>query len=184
MLISPTTFLIFKGVTGILLFAVCFYLIKQRLEPKKKTVISIVAGVVGFVSVQFAFSKIYIVEKDLLYEEFYLMGSTKQTLGNGKTISISPSRFDRIIVLNKSAFKLILEEIIYADKASSVSSHGDYEITPYSALEVFLPSSEITYFFEDNIPDAVEFRGGSSKTQYWLRLESESENNEPIEAVD
>ncbi len=184
MLISPTTFLIIKGAAGILLFALCFYLIKQRLESKKKTVISMVVGVVGFVAVQFAFSKIYLVERDLLYEEFYLLGSTKQLMDNGKTITISPSRFDRVNVINKSEFKLILEEIIYTDDATSVSANGDHEVAPYSALEVFLPNSEITYFFEDNIPDAVEVRGGSSKTQYWLRLESEEENNETMEEVD
>jgi len=184
MLISPATFLIFKSLAGIILFAVCFYLIKQRFETRKKTVISIIAGIIGFSAVQFICSKVYIVDYNLIYEEYYLIGSTKQTLGNGKTISISPSRFDRVIVLNKSAFKLILEEIVYADKASSISSNGDYKIAPYSALEVFLPSSEITYFFEDNIPDAVEVRGESSKTQYWLRLESEAGNDETMDEID
>lgn len=184
MLISPTTFLIIKGATGIILFALCFYLIKQRLESKKKTVISIIVGVVGFVAVQFAFSKVYIVERDLLYKEFYLMGSTKQVLDTGKSITVSPSRFDRINVVNKSEFKLLLEEIIYADNASSVSSNGDYEIAPYSALEIFLPNSEITYFFEDNIPDAVEVRGRSSENKYWLRLENQEGDNETMEAVD
>lgn len=106
------------------------------------------------------------------------MGSTKQQLSNGKTILVSPTRFDHITVINKSEFKLILEEIIYADNSSTVNSNGDYEIAPNSVLEVFLPTSEITYFFEQNIPDAVEVRGRSSETKYWLRLESEAENDD------
>lgn len=184
MLISPTTFLIFKGAVGIALFASCFYLIKERLEQKKKTIISIVAGIVGFSAMQFSCSKVYIVERDLMYEEYYLMGNTKQEMGNGKTISISPSRFDRVTIVNKSEFKLILEEIFYADNSNSVSANGDYEIAPYSAKEVFLPSPEITYFFEQNIPDAIEVRNGSSKTQYWLRLESQANDNETMEEID
>ncbi|WP_341903269.1 hypothetical protein [Fluviicola taffensis] len=178
MLLSPTTFDIIRFGTGIILFAGCFYLIKQRLESKKKTVISIIAGIIGFSAVQFTCSKIYLIDKDLVYEQFYLIGSTKQQLGNGKTISVSSSRWDRANIVNKSEFKLILEEIIYTDNVNNVSANGDYEIVPYSSLEVFLPTNEITYFFEDNIPDAVEVRGESSKKQYWLRLESEAGNNE------
>ena len=181
MLISPTTFLIIRCLAGIILFALCFYLIKERLESQKKAVIGIVVGVVGFVAVQFAFSKIYLIDKDLIYEECYLMGSTKQQMGNGKTISISPSRFDKVTVINKSEFKLILEEIIYADNAYNANSNGDYEIQPFSAMEVFLPTGEITYFFEQNIPDAVEVRGESSKTQYWLRLESQADNDDSVD---
>jgi hypothetical protein len=184
MLISPTTFLIFKGAVGIALFASCFYLIKQRLEQKKKTVISIIAGIIGFSAMQFSASKVYLIERDLMYEEYYLMGRTKQEMGNGKTITISPSRFDKVNIVNKSEFKLILEEIIYADNSNSVSANGDYEIAPYSAKEVFLPSPEITYFFEDNIPDALEVRGRSSETKYWLRLESQANDNETMEEVD
>ncbi len=178
MLISPTTYIILKGAVGIILFAACFYLIKDRLESKKKSVLSIVVGVVGFVAMQFAFSKIYVIDRDLIYEEFYLMGSTKQSLGNGKTAQISPDRFDHVTIINKSGFKLVLEEIIYTDNANSMSSDGDYEIRAHSFLEVFLPGNEITYFFNQNIPDAVEVRGGSSKTQYWLRLESQADNDD------
>lgn len=181
MLISPTTFLILKGLAGILLFALCFYLIKQRLEQKIKTVLSIVAGVIGFSAVQFTCSKIYIIDRDLIYEECYLIGSTKQEMGNGKTISISPKRFDYVTVVNKSEFKLVLEEIIYTDNITNVSSDGDHELAPHSSFEVFLPNNEITYFFEQNIPDAIEVRNGSSKTQYWLRLESQAEDNEPLD---
>lgn len=181
MLISPTTFLILKGIAAIVLFAGCFYLIKQRLEQKTKTVISIIAGIIGFSAVQFTCSKIYLIERDLMYEECYLIGSTNQEMGNGKTISISPSRFDRVTVVNKSEFKLVLEEIIYTDNANSVHSDGDHEVAPHSSFEVFLPNNEITYFFEQNIPDAIEVRNGSSKTQYWLRLESQAGNNEPID---
>lgn len=184
MLISPTTFLILKGIAGIALFAGCFYLIKQRLDQQKKTVISILAGVISFSAVQFTCSKVYIVERDLMYEECYLMGSTKQEMGNGKTISISPGRFDHVTVINKSEFKLVLEEIIYTDNANSVHSDGDHEVAPHSSFEVFLPSNEITYFFEQNIPDAIEVRNGSSKTQYWLRLESQANDNETMEEVD
>lgn len=181
MLLSPTTFLILKGAVGIALFALCFYLIKQRLEQKKKTVVSIIAGIIGFSAIQFTCSKIYIIESDLIYEECYLMGSTKQEMGNGKTISISPSRFDRVTIVNKSEFKLVLEEIIYTDNANSVSSDGDHEVAPHSSSEVFLPGNEISYFFEQNIPDAIEVRNGSSKTQYWLRLESQAGDNEPMD---
>ncbi|WP_343636699.1 hypothetical protein [Fluviicola sp.] len=184
MLISTTAFLIFKFAAGIALFAICFYLIKQHLEQKKKTVISILAGVIGFSAVQLTCSKVYIIDRDLIYEEYYLMGSTKQALGNGKTISVSPNRFDDVTIINKSEFKLILEEVIYTDNANSVHADGDYEIAPHSAFEVFLPGNEITYFFEQNIPDAIEVRNGSSKTQYWLRLESQSGDNETMEAVD
>jgi hypothetical protein len=184
MLISPTTFLIFKGAVGIALFAICFYLIKQRLEQKKKTIISIVAGVIGFSAMQFSCSKVYIIERDLMYEEYYLMGRTKQEMGNGKTISISPSRFDRVTIVNKSEFKLVLEEIIYTDHVNNVRSDGDHEVAPHSSFEVFLPNNEITYFFEQNIPDAIEVRNGSAKTQYWLRLESQVDDNETMEGVD
>lgn len=133
MVVSPTTFLIIKAVAGIVLFVFCFYLIKQRLEQKKKTVISIIAGVIGFSAVQFTCSKVYIIERDLIYEEYYLMGNTKQEIGNGKMITISPSRFDRINIINKSEFKLILEEVIYANSNSHVNANGDYEIASYSA---------------------------------------------------
>ncbi len=184
MLISPTTFLIFKGAVGIALFASCFYLIKQRLEQKKKTVISIIAGVIGFSAMQFSCSKVYMVERDLMYEEYYLMGRTKQEMGNGKTITISPGRFDRVTIINKSEFKLVLEEIIYTDHANSVHSDGDHEVSPHSSFEVFLPGNEITYFFEQNIPDALEVRGRSSETKYWLRLESQANDNETIGEVD
>lgn len=143
MLISPTTFFILRGLAGILLFAGCFYLIKERLESKKKAVLSIVVGVVGFMAVQFTFSKIYLIDKDLLYEEFYLMGSTKQLMGNGKTTTISQNSFNLVKVVNKSDFKLILEEIIYTDNANSVSLNGDYEIPPHDYLEVFLPGNLI-----------------------------------------
>jgi hypothetical protein len=181
MLLSPTTYIILKGFAGILLFAISFYLIKDRLESKKKAVVSIVAGAVGFVAIQFAFSKVYIIDKDLIYEESYLMGSTKQSLGNGKTAKISPSNFQQVSVINQSRFKLILEEIIYTDNANSVSSKGDYEIPPHAALEVNLPNNEITYFFDQNIPDAVEVQGGNSKRQYWLRLESQADNDDSME---
>ncbi|MGV3610009.1 MAG: hypothetical protein ACO1N0_03600 [Fluviicola sp.] len=178
MLISPTTFIIFKGAVAIALFAICFYLIKDRLESKKKTVLSILVGVVGFVAVQMVFSKIYIIDSYLTYEEFYLIGSTNQALGNGKTIQISPSKFDKVTIVNRSDFKLILEEIIYTDNANSVYSEGDYEIPAHTSLEVGLPESQITYFFDQNIPDAVEVQGGSSKKQYWLRLESQADNDD------
>ena len=178
MLISPTTFLIFKGAVGIALFASCFYLIKQRLEQKKKTVISIIAGIIGFSAMQFSCSKVYLIEWTLMYEEYYLMGRTKQEMANGKTISISPGRFDRITIVNKSEFKLVLEEIIYTDNVNSVHSDGDHEVAPYSSFEVFLPNNEITYFFEQNIPDALEVRGRSSETKYWLRLESQADNDD------
>ena len=178
MLVSPTTFIIFRGAVAIALFAICFYLIKNRLDTNKKTVISILAGVIGFVALQMVFSKIYIIDSYLAYEEFYLLGSTKQSTGNGKTIKVSPSRFDKVTIINKSGFKLILEEIIYTDNANSVYSDGDYEIPAHDFLEVGLPESQITYFFDQNIPDAVEVQGGSSKKQYWLRLESQADNDD------
>ena len=178
MLVSPTTFIILKGLAGIILFAVCFYLIKQRLDSNKKIVVSIVAGLIGFSAMQFAFSKVYTIDYDLVYKEFYLLGSTKQALGNGKTAKISPSNFQQVNVINKSRFKLILEEIIYTDNSNGVSSKGDYEIPAHAFLEVHLPDNEITYFFDQNIPDAVQVSGSNSKRQYWLRLESQAENDD------
>lgn len=184
MILSTTAFFILKITAGIALFALCFYLIKQRLEQKKKTAVSILAGVIGFSAVQLTGSKVYLIDSDLIYEECYLMGSSKQEMGNGKTISVSPSRFDNVTIINKSRFKLVLEEIIYTDNVNSAHSDGDYEVAPHSTLEVFLPHNEITYFFEQNIPDAIEVRNGSSKTQYWLRLESQSGDNETMEGID
>lgn len=180
MLISPTTFFIFRVIAGIILFAGCFYLIKEHLESTKKTVISIIAGVIGFTVIQFAFSKVYVIDSDLLYAESYLFGTMKQQMGNGKNTTFSAGNFNKVKVINTSEFKLVLEEITYTNNANSVSSNGDYVILPHASVEVFLPGNEISYFFNQNIPDAVEAHG-SSKTQYWLRLESQAGDNEPMD---
>ncbi len=151
-----------------------FILVLMFIKHKRKVVIAILCSAVYSGIGQTFAGKVYVIKEELngqlTAEAHRIIGNTSWPLSNGKQVKIYATH-DKVGIINNSSKFLVLEEIIYTRKSSSLEVE-DIEsklINPQSFKEVFLPRKEIHYFFDEHIPDEIEERSlTGEKSKYWL----------------
>lgn len=168
MLVTIPLFYVLSMLTGAAGFGTAFFLLRKKVGPGIATLGAIVAGAALYSVFLVTSNRVLVVEESLHVKNYYVFGSFSEQLANGKTIR-GTFRNNRFGVLNRSGKNIVVEEITYkhASNASETTLTGDYLIPAYSYREIFLPQNEITYYFDDTIPEKLQ-SGYSSESKYWL----------------
>ena len=106
--------------------------------------------------------KLQVVNGKKTYTTYWAYGSPTYTCQNGKTIKITSTNLETVII-NDYNKTIEIEEIIYGNPLIEPQI-----ITLKNGSGVILDKG-ISYFFDEKIPESIDVEYGKYALEYWLR---------------
>lgn len=107
-------------------------------------------------------SKVQIVNGPKSYSTYWAYGKCTYTSQNNKTVQVKSSNLQTAII-NDSKSTVEIEEIVYGNP------FYEPKIITLKTGEITVLESDISFFFDQKIPDQIDVEFGKFAIEYWLR---------------
>jgi hypothetical protein len=144
----------------ILLFAWIWKKFKKK--PVAGGTVGFFIGLIPIVMLAVLPTKAYIVFGEADYSTYWVYGAKSYTLHTGETVEITSSNLESTVI-NDSKKRIEIEEVVYGN--------GFYEpeITQIFKGEMVVFDKDISFFFDDEIPNQIEVEAGKYAIRLWMR---------------
>ena len=171
MLINSTFFTFYFIAFPLLVCVVLGYWYWRRFKSYSVVMIGLLLWGIQYGVLRAGFGSVYIVGSNHDVRSCRVLGTFTCTLENG-TMLETPFDPMKVVVINNSRHRLVLEELIYRQASLAAAlppPRGEaFDIDGYASASFSLPQKKIDYFFDEPIPDQIEYYGSINKSKYWL----------------